>query len=182
MHISTKETRFVLDYEGARRTTVEKGKLVHRDQRAFAAPPGAIRWMKIDQARCIDHGYFLERVLPSNRIRVLPLQNGRWTSDAEVMATLEHEAFNRDSHAMRAIAFIEQQDRFGYSGVWEGATGARQRNGGVEFWTATLIWYRHMKRDERAADLKKRQQCARASAQRWGKAAEATPSNLEATL
>lgn len=171
MHIMLKEIRARLPYEGKpRHEKNRRGGWVLRDARTFSAPPGSLHWTRRDQMTAVDLGFFFERVVGDEHVRVLPLQNGQWGSDLEVMCWLEAQAFRHDGFAMRALAFIEQQDKFGYTGVWEGAVRRRTRNAGIEFWSPTMKWYKDMKAEQRAADLMRREHCRRGALKRWGNA------------
>src|ERR1700743_710120 len=101
-------------YEGKSRARVNKrtGRLEARNSRAFSTPKYAIVWREADQAACVERGYFLERSKPHNDVRAVSL-TGRHT-EAQICNDLERSAFNGDDHALKALKFIEQQDKFGW--------------------------------------------------------------------
>ena len=134
-------------------------------RRTFDLPSRGIKWTMADQAAAVDRGYFLERG-EYERVRVLPLQHGKWTDDAGVMASIEQSAFSRDPHAMRALAFIEQQDAYGYIGAWDNTIGAAGRTG-IQYWTSTLRWYKEFKAVQRRATRAAAERMSTLAKRRW---------------
>ena len=92
-----------------------------------------IKWLVIDQVEAVKRGYFIARA-SDNHARVLPLPHGSFAGDADVMNAAERLALHHDAHALKLVAFVAQQDRFGWSGVWE--TRA------VETCSRTLTWFK----------------------------------------
>ena len=152
------ELRPRLPYVGKRRFRHERGCVVPLPQRAFAAPPDAIVWSMHWQAAAIDRGVFLERDKHDNHVCVIPMRR-MFDSDHDAVAALEQAAFHGDEFSVRALAFVEQQDRFGYSGAWD-------RN--VERWTHSLQWYKTLKAGERANARAARYHFSAMARQRWG--------------
>ena len=120
-----------------RMTRSRQGEMLARGQRAFPLPLGAIKWTIERQAAAVSRGYFLERVLPLNVVHVVRLRGG--ANEQLAMNELEALAFAHDGFAETALAFIEQQDRYGWSGTW-----AKQ----VERYSHNMMW---LKRRHRAA-------------------------------
>lgn len=140
MHKTDDELRPRHPYVGTRRAVRRHGKLVKLGQRAFALPAGAIKWMVEDQHEAVERGYFVARVELDNHARIVPLHG--YASDAEAMSEIEAACFHRDGHAAKLIAFVEQQDAYGYSGAWDAS---------VARFTPALRWYKLRKAAERAA-------------------------------
>ena len=118
--------------------------------RAFAAPMQIplIRWTKKWQGWAIDNGFFLERSTlfdpgkggalahsDDEHVRVLPL--GNYATDQDVMNMLERAIFHRDPFAELALEFIEQQDKYGYSGMWDSIT--------IQTFDHNLLWYKRVR-------------------------------------
>ena len=79
----------------------------------------------------------------------MPLK--KFVSDLQVLGAIEQAAFHGDLFALTALSFVEQQDRYGYSGAWEKR---------VERYTWSLQWYKAAKARERAAALAAREHFA----------------------
>ena len=133
--------------------------------RALALPRDAARvtWSLDAQAQAVDRGMFLERDYSDNHVRVIPLKryasdqsNPVSVTDADVMAELERDRFRGDAFATHALAFIEQQDRHGWSGAW---------NASVERWSPQLRWYKAYK----AKDRELSQHMRAIARKRWAK-------------
>lgn len=152
------ERRQRLPYVGKTRFKHHKGRMVLIDQRAFAAPPDAIVWTMHWQAAAIDRGVFFERDKRDNHVRVTPMRR-MFDNDQDAVDALEQAAFHGDEFSLRALAFVEQQDRFGYSGAWD-------RN--VERWTHSLQWYKTLKAGERAKARAAREHFSAIARKRWG--------------
>jgi len=152
------ERRLRLPYVGKTRFRYERGRVVLLPQRTFAAPADAIVWTTHWQAAAIDRGVFFERDKRDNHVRVIPMRR-MFDSDCDAMNALEQAAFHGDEFSLRALAFVEQQDRFGYSGAWD-------RN--VERWTHSLQWYKTLKADERASARVAREHFRAMARKRWG--------------
>ena len=157
MNIDPVQRRYFHPYRGRSRTD--------GTHRTFDLPPGGIKWMMADQAVAVDRGYFLERG-EHERVKVLPLQHGKWADDAGVMASIEQGAFSRDPRAMKALAFIEQQDAYGYVGAWDSTVGSVCKTG-IQYWTSTLRWYKEFKAAERQTKRAKSERMASVARQRW---------------
>lgn len=113
--------------------------------RAYAAPPLALNWSFHDQFTAVSRGYFLERVSTDNHARVIPIKKS-FDTDTAVMAHVSALAFNRDSFAQKTIDFIEQQDTYGWTGVWEPR---------IETYNPQLRWYKQAKAKKAAPYLKR---------------------------
>src|SRR5208282_309018 len=96
-----------------------------RDQRAFAAPDWATLWTVDDQVAAVDRGFFVERFIPpdvsgnlgaDNHARIIPLHTHE--SDAAIITCAERVAEAGDPFALKLLAFVKQQDEYGYSGTW----------------------------------------------------------------
>lgn len=158
------ELRYRHPYIG--RPRYDEGEPLH--QRWFDAPPGAIMWTMADQAAAIDRGYFVARHvtgLPSNHASdnhavILPMApRDGYPTDADITASAEALAFRRDPHAMKLIAFVEQQDRHGYNSAWDRT---------VQYLTKTLTWYKGWKAGERGALRVLSEKGRKAARIRWG--------------
>lgn len=125
--------------------------LFHRPQRAFNAPSGAIVWTRNDQFRAIALGFALVRVHPTNRVYVqivmVPHRHEmfpHWRDfrhDLDILAKLERVAFWRPGcWAWKALAFIEQQDKWGFSSTWEDTQ--------IETVSSRLQWFNEMVREK----------------------------------
>lgn len=157
------ETRRRLAYKGRTRgrTNQRTGELEHRSQRQFSAPPLALTWTMVDQMMAVDHGYFFERVMPRNAVRVIPLRRGH--TDSDVCNELERAAFHGDRHALKALLFIEQQDRQGWSGSWGHPV--------IETYNPALRWYKMRKQAHREVTEASRGKFSDMAKARWNKAA-----------
>ena len=121
----------------------------------------------MDQVAALDRGYFVARLVQNqsnhltgnlgldNHAIIVPM---RYATDAEAMDAIEAAAFHRDPHAMKLIAFIEQQDRYGYSAAWERS---------IQRLTKTLTWYKGWKSAERAYSRALTEQGRVHAAKRW---------------
>jgi predicted ATPase len=133
-------------------------------QRRFAAPSDAIIWTRDLQATAVAAGVFLRRVLPHNCVYVHNLVAGDEIEASEQIAmdALEALAFRNDAFAQTALAFIEQQDKYGWSGTWEPA---------VETFQKTMRWLQEYHRVYEVTDSdirRRRAMCAAAvKAQAW---------------
>ena len=133
------EQRRRLFYIGMPRHVQSKGVLRPVGTRAFAAPRNAIVWTQTMQAQAIEHGLFLERDKLDNHVRVLPMPPH--CTELDAINAIEYAAFHGDKFSVTALSFIEQQDRFGYSGAWDRS---------VERYTNHLTWYKQLKASKRA--------------------------------
>lgn len=113
------ETRPCIEYAGKRRGRINRktGELEHIHQRELARPYLSFEWTQSDQAEAIKRDFFLQRHAPRNHVWVRSV-SGRDT-DSAVCNELERYAFLGDPHALKALLFIEQQDRYGWSGAWD---------------------------------------------------------------
>lgn len=156
------DTRPRISYRGRDRTELAlRGASASsgRAQRKFARPVGACQWSIADQETAVDRGYFLERVKPLNRVRVTSV-TGR-PDERTLCNELERSAFNGDYHSSKALALIEQQDMFGYSGAWASA--------GIERLTGTLRWYKDRKLSKRKATRTMSEHMSAVAQARWAR-------------
>ena len=130
-------TRPRLPYVGHPRTQLDHGLPIARSPRAFSAPTGAIRWLIRDQTRAIDDGWFLERPdrLYTSMNRAEPIPVGlRFPHNKSLFEYLLQGEFEGEPLRWKAMAFVRQQDRFGWTGAWEHPK--------IERYTPQLRWYR----------------------------------------
>ena len=81
-------------------------------------------------------------------------------SDQDTLDAIERLGFHLDPFALKTLTFIEQQDRFGWSGAWEPA---------IERWTKQLRWYKELKARERETTRAARGHFAAMARKRWEK-------------
>ncbi len=115
-------------YAGPERYTwLRTGERVHKGQRWFVVPEArrlqTVYWMRADQAWAVSQGFFVERVQPLNRARLVSVNRLLRETEATVSGRLLQSLFRNPSsqHLQRLFAFVEQQDTFGWSNTWEAA-------------------------------------------------------------
>lgn len=160
-------TRYQFPYRGMARTSFSKrfGKHTPLSQRAFTPPASALGWTVDDQAWAVEHWFFVERVEPANRVELVALPH-RQRTDLDICNELEQRAFHGDRTALKALCFIQQQDEFGWSGVWEKPC--------LEKRTHALLWYKELveaRRLEHYEQLARRAELRSKTAERAVKAA-----------
>ena len=180
------EIRRRFKYVGAPRLARDTvtGMLSHRAQRAFACPDRfrltAHIWFVFDQAEALKRGYFLERVTPRNDVRIVPTDACQHT-DLDICNALEQAAFHGDEHAMKALAFIEQQDRFGWSGMWA-IRDIEHKSSALRWWkdweAARRLGITRVELSCRRLSESRREEYAAAEAKRTG----ATPADAQAIM
>lgn len=104
-----------------------------------------LNWSVHDQAEAVDRGFFLERCTTDNHVRVIPTKK-TFDTDKEVVDTLMMQAFLGDSFAGKAMAFIEQQDTYAYSSVWDDR---------ISTYNQQLRWYKIIKYKQRQVNTSK---------------------------
>ena len=156
-----KMTRPRLAYEGRTRGRVNRktGELEHRSQRQFSRPALALEWTMVDQFTAVDRGYFLERVEPLNVVRVVPIRLDR--TDMDICNELERLTFAGDDHARKAVLFIEQQDKHGWSGAWAKPV--------IETLKPSLRWYKMRKQVQQVRRMAVREHYKAIANKRWAK-------------
>lgn len=131
--------------------------------RAYSAPRLALNWSVHDQFIAVSRGFFVERSSTDNHARIIPTKKALDT-DMAVMAMLTALTFNRDAFAQKTIDFIEQQDTYGWTGVWDPR---------IETYNHQLRWYKQMKAKRQAPYIKRSKTIASRR--------QATPSTIEAS-
>ena len=124
--VSMTEDRPHARYAGPERYTwLNSGERVHKGQRWFTGParvrPDTVTWRREDQAWAIGEGFFVERVLPLNRVRLVSLNPLLRETEAALSGRLLQSLFRNPSSTrlQRLFRFVEQQDVFGWSNTWE---------------------------------------------------------------
>lgn len=129
---------------------------VHKPQRAFSPTGQANRWTVELQDECVKRGFFFERTLPHNDVRIIPIRdedNVRYHvnytdwlhyDEAGIMDALLDGAAHNVSFDIVAVAFITQQDEYGYSGVWDKS---------VETYNPSLRWYKYFNQVKYCRDI-----------------------------
>lgn len=152
------ESRPRIKYAGKPRARINRktGDLEACGQRQFSRPSNAIVWTMGDQHAAIDAGFFLQRSAPRNAVWVRPVSVER--TDSAICNELERLAFSGDRHALKALIFIEQQDRYGWSGAWDKPV--------IEI-MGQLRWYKDREQSTRKSYVATREHFKALASKRW---------------
>ncbi len=169
-----------------------------RHERAFSAGKlsdyrDVIIWTIEDQWLAVSHGFFLHRSGQDNMVNVISVDHDErlapfptYDGDA-ALAWLERGLFYKERHVLndgrviyqdlsraaicaKALEFIEQQDKFGYSNVWEDPV--------IQFFSNRLTWYKvwtierkprqsHSRRDRQVLNTERKRIQSITKAQNW---------------
>lgn len=137
------------------------------DARTFSIRTNSSRgiiWTLDMQCWAVEQGFFVQRELVRERPVIIGISKydptfSYW-EPYKAYQEIERRAFRRDSRYPILLDFIEQQDRYGYTGAWD----IRVQN-----YTPDLLWYKMLKRPMHDMELRAQKLRANAEAARDAK-------------
>ena len=125
------------EYEGADRVVMGHAF----DPRCFSIKTQSINgiiWTIHDQAWAVEQGFFVQRELVRERPVIIAASRHKqdifsYWEPARTMMEIERRVFRREHNYEKLYAFIEQQDKYGYTGAWDARCAV---------YSPRLVWYK----------------------------------------